>query len=89
MLGGWSGEPWPFFESPLCVVTTPYQNDFRFPQTEIKDDPFFTVLRLVKAGYGTVNEIEKWGARKIINALDYEKYCQDYGLAFDEINKKE
>ena len=53
----------------------------------MKDDPLLIYLKLSKAGYGFVNEIEQWDARKILQALNYEKFCDDYESAFVELNK--
>jgi len=45
-------------------------------------------FRLSKAGYGSVNEIEKWDARKVLQALAYEVFCSDYEAAWLELNKE-
>lgn len=46
-------------------------------------------FRLAKAGYGSVSgdPIEEWDARKILQALSYEKFCDDYESAYMELNK--
>jgi hypothetical protein len=45
-------------------------------------------FRLSKAGYGHVDDIEKWDARKVLQALNYEKFVYDYESAFVELNKE-
>jgi hypothetical protein len=45
-------------------------------------------FRLAKAGYASVNEIETWDARKVLQALHYEKFCVDYENVFVEMNKR-
>ncbi len=45
-------------------------------------------FRLAKAGYGSVAEVEQWGARKVLQALHHETFLVEYDLAFLEINKK-
>lgn len=45
--------------------------------------------KLSKTGYGSVNEIENWDARKVLQALHYESFCYDYETAYIEINKDE
>jgi hypothetical protein len=45
-------------------------------------------IKLSKAGYGSVNEIEEWDARKVLQALEYEKYCDDYDSAWLEMNRE-
>lgn len=45
-------------------------------------------LRLVKQGYGTLKEVEEMDARKVLQALNYEKFVADYEAAFVEINKE-
>jgi hypothetical protein len=44
-------------------------------------------FRLSKEGYGSVNEIENWDARKVLQALNYEKFASDYEFAYLELNK--
>jgi len=44
-------------------------------------------FRLAKAGYGSVNEIEQWDARRVLQALAYERFCYDYESAYMELNK--
>jgi hypothetical protein len=45
------------------------------------------IFRLSKAGYGSVDEIEKWNARKVLQALYYEEFCYDYENAYLELSK--
>jgi hypothetical protein len=45
-------------------------------------------LRLVKAGYGTVEDIRKMTSREVIQAINYEKFIIDYEEAYIEMNKE-
>lgn len=45
------------------------------------------IFRLAKAGYGTVDEIENWDARKVLQALHYENFVADMSDAYMELNK--
>jgi len=51
------------------------------------DSDLLVYFKLSKAGYGSVNEIEQWDARRVLQALNYEKFVYDYESAFIEINK--
>jgi hypothetical protein len=51
------------------------------------DSNLLIYFRLSKSGYGTVNEIEMWDARKVLQALNYEKFCDDYERAYIGLNK--
>jgi hypothetical protein len=42
---------------------------------------------LAKAGYGSVNEIEQWDARRVLQALYYEEFLSDYESTYVELNK--
>ncbi len=44
------------------------------------------MLRLVKAGYGTLREVREMTAREVIQALNYEKFRSDYERAYMEKN---
>jgi len=46
-------------------------------------------FKLSKAGYGTVNEIEQWDARRVLQAIHYEKFLSDYEDAYMDLNKGE
>lgn len=58
------------------------------PSVEASDDPILIYFRLSKCGYGSVAEIEKWEARKVLQALNYERFCNDYEAAFMELNRQ-
>lgn len=49
--------------------------------------PLLIFLQLAKAGYGSVDEVEKWDARKVCQALAYINFCSDYESAALELNK--
>jgi len=44
-------------------------------------------LRLVKAGYGSIAEVRELDARTVLQALNYEKFIDDFERAYLEINK--
>lgn len=45
-------------------------------------------LKLVKAGYGSIEEVQKMTARQTLQALAYESFLSDYEAAFVELNKE-
>lgn len=45
-------------------------------------------FRLAKEGYGSVNEIEQWDARRVLQALNFEKFCFDFDSAYMELNRE-
>ena len=47
----------------------------------MKDDPLYYHLMLSRAGYGSLLEVEQWDARKVLQALNYEKFRNDYEAA--------
>lgn len=58
------------------------------PRVEVEEDSdFLYALRLSKAGYGSVREIEGWDARRVLQALAYESYLDDYEQAWIDINR--
>jgi hypothetical protein len=42
---------------------------------------------LVKAGYGSLNEVRELDARTVLQALNFEKFTGDYEAAYLELNK--
>lgn len=44
-------------------------------------------FRLVKAGYGSLEEVKEMDARTVLQALNFEKFCNDYDLAYLELSK--
>lgn len=80
--------PPPFWEKPLCrVVTTVINGKRKYPKIEAEDDSLLILFRLSKAGYGSVNEIEEWDTRTVLQALYYEQFCDEYETAYLEINR--
>jgi hypothetical protein len=41
----------------------------------------------VKAGYGSLREVEEFDARKVLRILNYEEFCGDYEAAYVEMIK--
>jgi hypothetical protein len=78
----------PFWQEPLARVTTHVSAGSRkYPSIEAEDDALLIFFRLSKAGYGSVNEIEQWSVRKVLQCLCYEKFCSDYEDTYIELNK--
>jgi hypothetical protein len=46
-------------------------------------------MRLVKAGYGSLVEVQQFDARTVLQALNYEKFLAEYESAYLEIIKNE
>ena len=44
-------------------------------------------MKLSKAGYGSVNEVMDWTAKKVITAVEYEDFLGRFEDSFMEINK--
>lgn len=41
----------------------------------------------MKAGLGSLNEVREFDARTVLQALNYEQFCDDYEAAYVELNK--
>ena len=57
------------------------------PKTEIKDDVLLIYFRLVKLGFGTLEQVKQLDSREVLQALFYEKFLSDYEEAYLELNK--
>lgn len=42
----------------------------------------------MKAGYGSLREVEEFDARRVLQALNYEEFCNDYEAAYVEMNRE-
>ena len=52
------------------------------------DDPLIIYFRLCKSGYASsVTEAATLDARTVLQALSYDAFCNDYELAYMELNK--
>lgn len=49
--------------------------------------PLVYYLRLVKAGYGSMEDVKNMNAREVLQALYYEKFLSDYEAAYMELHK--
>ena len=71
----------PFREGPLCAVRGYIPKEGKVTVEAVEDD-LLTMFRLVKAGYGTWEEVNRMNAREVLQALFYEKYLSDYEGAY-------
>lgn len=46
------------------------------------------LFRLVKAGYGSYQQVKEMNTREVLQAICYEKYWSDYESTYMELNKK-
>jgi hypothetical protein len=53
----------------------------------VKDDPLLVCLKLSKSGYGSLVEVEEWDARRVLQALSYEAFIEDYENAYMELQR--
>jgi len=59
------------------------------PKITSNDFPMGTMLslKLAKAGYGTPADILSWGTTMVLDALEYEDFCNDYQTVVTEMNR--
>lgn len=54
----------------------------------VSDDPLLVYFKLCKAGYASsVKEAMTYDARTVLQALEYDNFCNDYETAYYELNK--
>lgn len=88
MYGGCERERFPFWESPLCRLQKVSSDDRVVPVIEVKDDALIYYFRLCKSGYASsIKEAAELDARTVLQALNYEKFINDYEIAYMELNK--
>lgn len=69
-------------------MSSAYSDDRKYPSVEVEDDDLLVYLKLCKMGYAkSVREAEELGAREVLQAFHYEDYCNQYEIAYGEINK--
>lgn len=54
-----------------------------------KHEDWLICLRLSKAGLGIPEQIAEWDARKMIQALTYIKFLEDWESTYIELNKED
>lgn len=86
--GSCEGEHRPFREKPLCLVRSVPRDDSQRPRIEAVDDVLLVHIRLVKLGFGSFDQVRELDARTVLQALNYEKFCDDFDRAYGELNKK-
>ena len=80
-----------FYERPLSRIQTVYSKDSesKKPSLEADDDVLTVYFRLCKAGYASsIQQAKELNAREVVQALYYEKFCNEYEKCWMEINKK-
>ena len=75
-----SGERHAFYERPLATVREhiPKQKTVKI---EAGESALLICFKLVKAGYGNLEDVKKMNAREALQALHYEGFLADYGRA--------
>ncbi len=69
-------------------MVTDRHDDRKRPKIEAKDDPLLIYFRLCKTGYAkSIQEAEQLTARQVLQALNYEQFCDDYEAESWELNK--
>lgn len=48
------------------------------PKVEIRDSAAFVVFKIVKLGYGTLEEVKRFTAKEAIQILKFENFIADY-----------
>jgi hypothetical protein len=52
------------------------------------DDDLLIYFKLCKAGYArSIADARELTVREVLQALNYEKFCNDYEMAYLELNK--
>lgn len=89
MYGGRKGKHRPFHERPLCRVREVIHGPRKRPAIEVDDSNLLIFIRLVKLGYGDFEKVRQLSARVVVQALNYEVFCDDYADTEWELNKNE
>ena len=76
----------PFREGPLCKVRNYFSKGVRGPEVEVEEDSLLIFFKLVKSGYGSLQEVQQLDARVVLQALNYEKFLKEYEEAYMEMS---
>ena len=84
MQRGFSGELSPFFQKPFISVKGYISREEGRVKIEASDSHLLIFFKLVKAGYGSLEEVKKMNAEEVLQALYYESFLVDYEIAYRE-----
>ena len=76
----------PFYDKSFVILKTSFtrDDDSKDPKIEVRDSAAFVVFKLVKLGYGTLEEVKRFTAKEAIQILKFENFIADYDRVLAE-----
>lgn len=80
MFEGYRIKHLPFYDKSFVILKTSFTKDdgSKDPKIEVRDQAALALFRIVKLGYGTLEEVKKFTARVVIQILKYEDFITNY-----------
>ena len=70
----------PFYDKSFVIIKSNFTKDdnLKSPKIEVRDPAAFAIFRIVKLGYGSINEVKSFTAREVFQILKFENFLTDY-----------
>lgn len=70
----------PFYDKSFVILKTSFtkDDDSKDPKIEVRDSTALAIFRLVKLGYGSLEEVKQFTAREVIQILKFEEFVSNY-----------
>lgn len=80
-----------FYDKSFVIIKESFTRDLNkyAPQIEVRDNVAFTIFRLSKLGYGSIESLEKMTSKKIIQLINFEQFNNDYENVIIQKKKRE
>lgn len=80
-----------FYDKSFVIIKESFTRDLNqyAPKIEIRDYAAFTIFRLSKLGYGSIESLEKMTSKKIIQLSKFEQFSNDYSSIIIQKQKRE
>ncbi len=70
----------PFYDKSFVILKSSFTKDdsSKDPKIEVRDSAAFAIFRIVKLGYGSLEEVKKYTAKEVLQILKFENFIADY-----------
>ena len=69
-----------FYDKSFVILKSSFikDDDSYSPNIEVRDTVALAIFRIVKLGYGTLEQVKNFTAREVIQILKYEDFISNY-----------
>lgn len=79
-----------FYSRPLCkVISRDWRDNKILPRVEAVDHTLIYFFKLIKIGYGSMENVKKMNSIEVLQALHYEDFLTQWESEFLRLNQEQ